>query len=183
LVTQLSESSSFYLSRGITPAALAAAIADFFQRPTGAVFAYDNASALLDPLNVAGEGLSQLYLDSEVEVAIGYDDPRGGGPLTGWFTVRGVSVKDNRALAHWLAEHLGQIILYRDPVPHPDDHPEFESAQILVAPDGREFHLWLVGFPIDDRDDHEVWLCDDRRELVRPLTRDDFARVLAGADP
>ncbi|MEO7178735.1 MAG: hypothetical protein ABIW83_07815 [Allosphingosinicella sp.] len=179
----MSESSSFYLSQWVTPDALAAAIADFFQRPPGAVFAYDEACALLDPMNIVGKGLSHLYLDSEVEVAIGYDDPGATGPLAGWFTVRGISVEDDRPLTHRLAERLRQIVLYRDPVPHPRDHPEFESAQILVTPDARAFHVWWVGFAVDDQDDHEVWLCNDRRELVRPLSREDFARMLAGGDP
>ncbi|HEY0313564.1 MAG TPA: hypothetical protein VGC56_13855 [Allosphingosinicella sp.] len=177
------ESSSFYLSERITPGVLAAAIADFFGRPLAAVFAYDNASAMLDPLNPSGDGLSQLYLDSEVEVAIGYDDIGATGPLTGWFTIHGISIENDRVLTQWLARRLKQIMLYRDPVPHPKDHPEFESAQILVTPDVREFPVWWVGFAADDGDDQEVWLCDGRRELVRPLRRDDFARMLAGGDP
>ena len=120
-------------------------IADYFERPSGAVFAYDDASTMLDPLNVAGNGLSQAYLDSEIEVAIGFDEAGATGPLAGWFSVRGVKVLHPRALAQTLAARLGQIILYRDPVPHPNDHPEFESAQILVLPDAREVHVWWVG--------------------------------------
>lgn len=176
------EPPSFYLSKRVTPGALAAAIASFFRLPPAAVFAYDDVSALLGPPNSPGEGLS-LYLDSEVEVAIGYDEIAETGPLVGWFAVRGMSVEDDRALTRWLARRFTQIMLYRDPVPHPKDHPEFESAQILVTPDAREFPVWWVGFAVDDRDDHEVWLCDDRRELVRPLSKNDFARMLAGGDP